>query len=110
VPPWLSLDRLVRDYIYRYHYAVFPVTEDGRLIGCIGTRQVKEVEPAQWPFRTAARLLAPCTPDNAVTSDTDALKALSIMRRTGISRLMVTAQGRLVGVIALKDMLRILSL
>jgi CBS domain-containing protein len=38
------------------------------------------------------------------------MKALSVMSRTGNSRLMVVDKGRLVGVITLKDMLKFLDL
>jgi hypothetical protein len=38
------------------------------------------------------------------------MKALSIMTRTGASRLLVATGNRLVGILALKDMLEFLSL
>jgi len=42
--------------------------------------------------------------------DADALEALERMQRTGSSQLLVTDNGRLVGVVSLKDLLRILRL
>jgi CBS domain-containing protein len=51
-----------------------------------------------------------CTPDNTIEPEEDATKALSVMNRNGASRLMVVEGGRLVGIIALKDMLKFLSL
>ena len=44
------------------------------------------------------------------SADEDAIKAISTMNQTGASRLMVTENGRLMGIIALKDMLKFLSL
>lgn len=38
------------------------------------------------------------------------MKALSIMNQTGSSRLMVTEGNRLIGIVALKDMLKFLAL
>jgi CBS domain-containing protein len=38
------------------------------------------------------------------------MKALSLMNQTGSSRLMVTEGDRLLGILALKDMLKFLSL
>jgi CBS domain-containing protein len=52
----------------------------------------------------------PCSEDNTISPDVDAIKALSLMSRTGTSRLMVTEGDRLAGVVALKDMLKFLSL
>jgi predicted transcriptional regulator len=54
--------------------------------------------------------LVPCSKDNTIESDESAVSALQLMQRTGASRLMVTDRGRLVGVIALKDLLRLLAL
>ena len=45
-----------------------------------------------------------------VSPQTDALQALSLMSRTGNSRLMVVDENRLLGVVTLKDMLKFLSL
>ena len=50
------------------------------------------------------------TLDNTIGPDADAIKALSAMNRTGSSRLMVVeGQKKLVGIIALKDLLKFLS-
>jgi len=39
-----------------------------------------------------------CTPQNAIAPDTDAVQALSVMNRTGNSRLLVVDKGLLVGI------------
>ena len=46
----------------------------------------------------------------SVAPDTDALKALEKMQRTGSSRLLVLDGERLVGIVSLKDLLRFLRL
>ena len=40
----------------------------------------------------------------------DAMEALDIMNRTGNSRLMVVENGRLVGIVTLKDLMEVLAL
>jgi Zn-dependent protease len=106
----LKLRGLVEDYIYKYHYDLFPVTEDGRLVGCVTTRQVKEAPRERWESLTVGDVFARCSPDNTIDAGHDAVKALALMQRTGNSRLMVTEGGRLVGIIALKDLLALLAL
>jgi CBS domain-containing protein len=101
---------LVDGYIYRYHHSLFPVVDDGRLVGCVTARQVKEVPREEWARRTVGSLGTPCGPDNAIRSDTDALDAIAVMRRTGHPRLMVVDDGRLMGVVTLKDLLGFLAL
>lgn len=111
VSPALSLDQLVEDYIYKYHFKMFPVVEDTyRILGCVTTKQVKEIPREEWRQKTVGEVAAQCSPDNTIEPQADAMKALSLMNRTGNSRLMVVEGGRLVGIISLKDMLELLSL
>jgi predicted transcriptional regulator len=111
VTPSLSVIQLVEDYIYKYHYKMFPIVEDtDRLIGCVTTKQVKEIPQEEWGQRRIGEIAAQCSAENTIGPHVDAMKALSTMSKTGASRLMVTEGNRLVGVIALKDMLKFLSL
>jgi len=110
VSPAISVEQLVNEYFYRYHFKMFPVLDGDRLVGCVTSRRVKDVPKELWSRRTVGDLVKPCSADNTISPETDAMKALSIMSRTGNSRLMVVDQGRLVGVITLKDMLKFLDL
>lgn len=110
VSPSISIEGLVEDYIYKYHYKMFPVVDEGRLIGCITIQQVKEVPRDQWNQRTVGDLVTTCSPENTIRSDEDAMKALSMMNRTRASRLMVVDGDQLVGILALKDLLKFFSL
>jgi predicted transcriptional regulator len=110
VPRAISVDELVEQYIYRYHYKLFPVVDDDRLIGCVTTHQVKELPREEWARQTVGSIATPCSPDNTVGPETDALEALGLMSRSGTSRLMVVENGRLVGIITLKDLLKFLAL
>lgn len=111
VPPSVSLQRFVEDYIYRYHYKMFPVVADGsHLVGCVTTSEVKSVSRDRWPDTKVSEITRRCSLENTIRPDADAVEALATMRRTGRSRLMVVSGDTLVGVIALKDMLRWLSL
>ncbi len=110
VPPDLPLAAFVEDYVYEYHYDLFPVVDGGHLVGCISTRQVKTVPREAWPYRRVAELMAPCTEENTVDPGMDAIEALGLMRRTGASRLIVAVGDRLVGIVVMKDMLELFSL
>jgi Zn-dependent protease/CBS domain-containing protein len=106
----LTIEQLVEDFIYRYHFKLFPVVNSNKLVGCISTRQVKEIPREQWSKKTVGELADRCSAANTIEPDTDAVQALSAMRRNNISRMMVVENDRLVGIIALKDMLEFLSL
>ena len=107
----LSLQDLVEDYVYQYHYKMFPVVDQGRLQGFVSTSQIKEVARDQWSSRTVADIVQPSGPDNTVSADEDAFDALGRMQRSGLSRLMVVDGGdHLLGIIAMKDLMDWLSL
>jgi predicted transcriptional regulator len=102
VSPDLSVKDFVESYVYHYLHDLFPVKKDSRILGCVSTKQVRSVPQEEWGRRTVGDLLTPCTAQNTIDAEADAVKALSIMNRTGNSRLMVMQDGQLVGIVALK--------
>ena len=110
VPPSISVEQLVNDYFYRYHLKMFPVCDGNLLLGCVTSNQVKQMPKDQWSQQTVRQLMKPCSGENTVGPEMDAVKALSIMNRTGNSRLMVADGEQLVGIVTLKDMLKFLDL
>jgi Zn-dependent protease/CBS domain-containing protein len=106
----LTIAQLVEDYIYKYHYKMFPVMSGEKLAGCITTRELKEIPRAAWERQTIREVASPCTAENTISPATDAIKALAMMNQTGVSRLMVVENGRLVGLVTLKDLLDFFSL
>ncbi len=111
VPPSASVRQLVEDYIYKYHFKMFPVAEDSdKLIGCVTTKQLDGVPREEWNFKTVRDLATQCSPENTIGPEADAMKALSLMARTGTGRLIVIEGNRMVGVVTLKDMLKFLSI
>ena len=111
VPRAASVHDLVQDYILRHHFKMFPVVDDsGRLLGCVTTRQVRELPREEWDRQTVGAVAERCGPENTVQADTDAMEALSRMSRSGASRLMVVDGDRLLGILSLKDLLRFFSL
>jgi Zn-dependent protease/predicted transcriptional regulator len=111
VSPSISLRELVDDYIYQHHFKMYPVVrENERLVGCVSSKQVKSFAPDEWERHRVEEVISSCGPDNTIGPNEDSVKALQIMSRTGNSRLMVVDRGRLVGILALKDLLEFLSI
>ncbi len=110
VTPGMTIDDFVNNYVYKHHHKLYPVVEDGKLVGCLTTKQVKEVDRKDWGNKRVSDLAGRCSSENSIGAGVDAIKALTRMRKNDISRLMVTDGGRLVGVITLKDLLDFLSL
>lgn len=110
VPPGISVAELVDDYFYRYHYKTYPVAQDGKLLGYVATRNVKEVPRERWSFVTVGSIMSKLTDENTVSPNMDALKAMRLMNQTGNSRLLVAEGNQLLGIVSLKDMTNFLFL
>lgn len=110
VPSDLALDVLIEEHFYRSLHEMYPVMEDTRLIGCVYSKQVAGIPRDQWTQLTVRDILTPCSAENTIAADTNALAALSLMKRTGTSRLLVLEDDRLAGVVTLKDLLKLLAL
>lgn len=98
VSPNLSIEDLVEDYVYKKHFKMFPVVPEGSetLAGCVTTSAVKKVPREEWNRHTVREVLQPCTAENTISLDTDAVKALAQISRSGLSRLMVVDHDHLV--------------
>lgn len=105
-----TLQNLVDDFVYQYHHKMYPVTQNGHLVGCITMRDIKETPRDQWDRVRVGDIAHACSPENTLPADADAMEALTYMNRTGASRLMIADGDRVVGVIALKDLLDFFAL
>jgi Zn-dependent protease len=110
VPNWISLREFVEDYVYKYHFKMFPAVSDGALLGCADATLLRGISRDEWDRHSVQEILRPCSQQNTIGPGMDAVQALAIMKRTGSSRLMVVENGRLVGIVALRDLVEFLAL
>lgn len=106
----LSVEKLVEEHFYRSLHTMYPVVDDTRLVGCIGSKQISGIPRDQWNQLTVRDVAVACSKDNTVDMETGALTALAIMNRTGNSQLLVMDGDRLAGIVTLKDLLKLLAL
>ncbi len=110
VPPSLTLGQLVRDYVYKYHFKMFPVVEGEAPVGCITLDQVKQYSQKEWDRHTVGEITSRNSGDNTISPDSYASEALTRMNDSGNTRLMVVKNDRLVGIVSLRDLLKFLSI
>lgn len=111
VPPSISVAEWVEDYVYRHHYKLFPVVEDSQLLGCISINDIKQIPREEWGRKEVRELMLPVSANNSISADTQTTTLLSTMVRPDTpSRFMVVDNDRLVGMIALKDLLELIAL
>lgn len=106
----MSVRELVEEVVYRHHHKLYPVLDGERLVGCVTTRGIRELPREEWERQSVGAVAEPCDATNSVAPDDDALAALAKMRRSGTSRLLVVSEGRLLGLLTLKDLLEFFSL
>lgn len=109
VPPDLSVARFVEEYVYRYHHREFPVTRERALIGSVGTREVAALDRLRWPSTAVAAITLAVTPSDVIAPEAAALAAVAQMSNAGKSRLFVVREGRLVGIVSLRDLMELIS-
>ena len=111
VLPDVDLRTWVEDYVYRYHRKTFPVvTEDGHLVGMIATRALADIPRADWSQHTVNEVMRRDLGPVSIAPSDDALHAMEKMQRSASSRLVAVQDGRLVGIVSLKDLMRFLHL
>lgn len=110
VPHNISIETLVENYIYKYHFKMFPVMDGNNLKGCVTTREVKSIGKEEWPRKTVGNIAQECSPENTIKPEDDAVTALSKMNKTGSSRLLVVEGEKLAGIITLTDLLKFLAI
>ena len=104
--PELTVEEAVEAYFFRLHHRLFPVVENGELVGCLSADDVHAVPREEWGGRRVGDVMRPCGADQLVDPEQDASDVLSGMAAPdGRTRLMVVDRaGRLVGVVSLKDL------
>jgi Zn-dependent protease len=111
VAPSVSIAEWVEDYVYRHHYKMYPVVDGSRLLGCIAVDSLQDVRREDWSSTQVADLMENRSASNTIDAGTDTMALLTnILKPGGRSRFMVVENDRLVGIIALKDLLELISL
>jgi Zn-dependent protease/predicted transcriptional regulator len=109
VPSGITIAQLIDDYVYRHHHDMYPVVDNGRLVGCVSMNDIKRLPRERWSSTTVSEVRQPCTGATAISPDTDAMEVLSLMTRSQNTRLLVTEGDRLVGVVTLRDVMKFLN-
>lgn len=110
VPRVISVKELVEKYVFRYHHKLYPVMEQDALVGCVTMQAIRQLPPEEWDRQTVGAIAEPCGPENTISPDEEAMEALARMSRDRRSRLLVTRDGKLEGIVTLSDLLTFLSL
>ncbi len=111
VPPSVTVQEWIEDYVYQHHFKMFPVVDNTELLGCVSINRIKQIPKAEWRDKTVGEVMDPVSDSNTVPADTETTRLLSTMIRPDTeSRFMVVENGQLVGMISLKDLQELIAL
>jgi Zn-dependent protease/CBS domain-containing protein len=104
----ISIQELVDNYFYKYKFAIFPVSQDGRIIGIVSAANVKQIETGARSQTTVGSITTPLS-DKLIVSPNDIVStAMTRLRSNGIGRVLVMEQDNLLGIVSNTDILNYL--
>jgi len=106
----LSVDELVRDYIYRHQFTHFPVFDREEIVGMVSLQQVKELSRELWAFKQVRDIMTPIEEVPQLRPADDATDALHRMVSEDLGRMPVLEDGRLVGIVSRRDIMTLFKI
>jgi predicted transcriptional regulator len=103
VSPDMSLSSLIEEHLPRQQGKTFPVTDNGRLAGCVTLAQIKMIPREEWGERRVGDILSSCPEGAVIHPDADVLKVLDHMKQAGLKRVLVVEEGKLLGTLAYSE-------
>ncbi|MGD0115284.1 MAG: site-2 protease family protein [Dehalococcoidia bacterium] len=109
VPPGLSLENVVDDYVLLRNVRCFPVESQDHLLGLVTLEDIRHIPRDQWPVTPVEKAMVSFDRLHAVSPDDDLRNVLRLMAEQDVNQVPVVEDGRLVGLIARSDILRLIQ-
>jgi CBS domain-containing protein len=108
-PPGITVDELVRDYLYRRNRKFVIIADDGQAIGFVGPEQLRRAPQPEWRDTYARAIAASFTHDTVVAPSAPAVEALRKLQSNGIGHLAVLEGSKLAGTVSEANFVNFLS-
>jgi Zn-dependent protease/predicted transcriptional regulator len=109
VPPGLSIQRLVEDYVMPLGLPTMPVAQAGRLVGMIGLDDVRRVPRDHWTITPVSQAMTPVERLRVAHPDQPLEEAYALLTEGGDGQVPVVEDGLLVGMLSRDTILRMLE-
>jgi Zn-dependent protease/CBS domain-containing protein len=106
VPPEMTVQQLIADYFLVQPHGGYPVIQEGQILGLVTLQNVRSVPKDARAAETTRQVMLPSDPKITVKPTASALDAMHKMARERLGRLLVTDNGRLLGIITRGDLMR----
>ena len=106
IPPNMTVQQLITDYFLVQPHGGYPVTQDGQILGLVTLQNVRSIPKDERNTETARQVMLPSDSKITVKPTISALDAMHKMARERLGRLLVTDNGRLLGIVTRGDLMR----
>jgi len=103
VPPDIPISELIETYLLRHHYTAYPVVEGDVPVGMISVALVKRVPRRAWRTTTIREAMHALTGDVVLSPGDSLPTAIHRMTTSGLGKLPVVEDGKLLGVVTKRD-------
>lgn len=110
VAPDVPIGTFVYDYLMRGDENVYPVMDEGRLVGMVSVDNVRTVDRANWDTTHVSEVMIPQDQLEVASPRDDAMEAFQKLAGQDIRQVPVMYNGVLIGVLRHKDIMRWLQL
>jgi Zn-dependent protease/CBS domain-containing protein len=106
VGPDETLEHFVEEFVLHGRHHSYPVVERARPLGLITLDRVRAVPKEEWRARTVRDAMVPLSSDITIGPADTLIDAVQRLNASGLSRVLVTQDDRLVGIISQSDIAR----
>lgn len=110
VAPNIPVSSLVHDHIMGTDDRAFPVIDNDRLVGLVCIEDVRKAPKEKWDTTPVSQIMTPANELAVATPRQDAADALGQLAGRDVNQLPVVENGRLVGILRRRDIMRWLQL
>ena len=106
----ITVHDAVNNYFLRYGFGGFPVFADGKFLGFITLKEIKNIPREDWTKVKVSDVLIPHQADWEVSPEDDVMKALELMITKDKGRIAVTEDHNIIGLITRNGIARYLQI
>jgi len=108
VPPSITIDQLVQEYVMPKGHHLFLVTEGDRLKGILTLQNIKSLPQSKWDTTPVEKIMVPAERLKVASPDQDILSIVEQMDENEINQMPVASEGRVIGLVTRDSLLRFL--